>query len=371
MVTRKRLGLSLLFSFSSLSIASIALAGEARADEPDPRVHHAPPAVAKAGSTLTIEATIDSPDKIAKTTLVYARPGQAPAEVPFLRSSAGDNVQVATIPADAVVAPSLGYAIELDTTSGKHVEAFASRANMHGVALEEDESDARERTLLARIGGRRTTLATSGEYIDFGSTPGVLAPTVPGGPSTPTTVHDQYFRLEAQFTYRLLRTVAEFGFRGGIVRGSSPVPGATDRSQYDVGMNYGAPRIRLRATDWLHVEGEALTSVNEIGYSLGGGGAAILGDPYGTRLTLGFEGIKVFGVRGYTRFDVALAKRVTAGTLIEVTNMPHADAAGVRLAADVAVDVGYGFGVGLRGGYQARSFASGGPSAGATASYSF
>ena len=169
----------------------------------------------------------------------------------------------------------------------------------------------------------------------------------------------------------MFSTVAEFGLRGGIVRGSSPVPGATDRSKFDVGLNYGAPRIRLRATDWLHFDGEFLTSVTEVGYSVGGGGAILLGDIYATHLKLGFEGIEVFGLRGYTQFNVALGKRVSAGTLVEVTNMPHADKAGVRLAGDVRIDLGAGFGLGLRGGYQARAFASGGPSGGLSASYSF
>jgi hypothetical protein len=367
MVTRAR------FLIVSLLLLSARAAHAEDTPQPTPRVHHAPPIVARAGSSLAIEATLDEPDKVKRAVVVYARtgPGPALAEVPFLRSSAGDNVHVATIPASDVVAPSLAYAIEIDTTDGKRVEAFATRTDLHPVALEEDESDARERALLARIGGRRTTLSTTAEYVHFGTTPATLAPSTPGGVPTQVTVRDQYYRFEGEFRYRLLRTIAEFGFRGGIVRGSSPVPGATDRNQYDVGMNYGAPRIRLRLVDWLHVDAEALTSVNEVGYSIGGGGAVLIGDPYGTRLTFGGEGIQVFGARGYTRFDVALHRRVTAGTLVEVTNMPHADALGVRLAADLGIDVGYGFGIGLRGGYQARSFASGGPSAGATASYSF
>lgn len=339
--------------------ASVLLTAQSHALADDPHVHHSPPSVARSGAAVAIEATVDEPDKVKRAAVVYERGGTL-VEVPFLRSSAGENVQVATIPAEDVVAPTLAYAIEIDTTDGKRVEAFASRSQLHPVALEQDESDAREKALLARIGGRRTTLSTNAEYVRFGTTPSPLG-----------NVNDQFYRVEGEFRYRLLRTVAEFGFRGGIVRGSSPVPGAKTTSQNDVGMNYGAPRIRLRLADSFHVDAEALTSVNEVGYSIGGGGAVILGDPYGTRLTFGGEGIQVFGARGYTRFDVALAKRVMVGTLVEVTNMPHADALGVRLAADLGIDVGYGFGVGLRGGYQARNFASGGPALGATASYSF
>ena len=51
--------------------------------------------------------------------------------------------------------------------------------------------------------------------------------------------------------------------------------------------------------------------------------------------------------------------------------MPHADRFGVRLLSEVAVDAGAGFHIAARGGYQARTFTSGGPSVGTTVSYSF
>lgn len=89
--------------------------------------------------------------------------------------------------------------------------------------------------------------------------------------------------------------MSEFGIRAGIVRGQSLVRRESDPSKYEVGLNYGAPRIRLRAEDWLHVEGELLTSVTEVGFAVGGGGAVLLGDPYGSKLVLGLEGIQVFG----------------------------------------------------------------------------
>jgi hypothetical protein len=350
----------------------LSMPGSARAADPPaaPQLHHAPRAVAPSAAALEIDASVDEPDKVKRAVLLYRREQRgAIVEVPFLRSSHGERPYVATVPEGDVVAPVLSYAIEVETTDGRTVPAFASRSSMHPVALTEDAADARERSLLARVDGRRTTLATSADYVLFGTTPATITPR--GGAPIQTDVRDQYFRLEGQFTYRLFRTVAEFGLRAGIVRGSSPVPDAKKPSDFDVGLNYGAPRLRLRATDWLHVDGEFLTSVTEVGYSVGGGGAAILGDPLGTRLTLGFEGIEVFGMRGYTRFDVAVTRRILAGTLIEVTNMPHAETAGVRLAADVRFDLGAGFGVGVRGGYQARTFASGGPSAGLAASYAF
>lgn len=343
---------------------SIALSVSARARAEEPLVHHAPPAVAKANEPLAIGARFDSADQVKEASLVYRKSDGTVGAVPFLRSSSGIAPYVAVVPREDVRVPSLAYAIEVETTEGKQVPVFASRESMHTVALQEDAGDARERALLQRFGGRRTTLAATTELVRFGSSPATSN-------GVPTTVSDQYYRVEGQFTYRLFGWISEFGFRGGIVRGSSPVPNARSDAELDVGMNYGAPRLRLRAADWLHVDGEALTSVNEVGYSVGGGGAVLLGDAYGTHLTLGFEGIRIFGLRGYTRFDVAASRRLALGTTIEVTTMPHAETAGVRLVGDVKVDLGKGFGLGVRGGYQARSFASGGPAAGLLVAYSF
>jgi hypothetical protein len=149
------------------------------------------------------------------------------------------------------------------------------------------------------------------------------------------------------------------------------VPGVVDASKFNVGLNYGAPFIRLRATDWLHFEGEFLTSITEVGFSLGGGGAVLLGDAYGSHLTLGLEGVDVFGTRGYSRFDVVATPFLRFAPAVEVTNMPHSSSAGVRLLTDVGFDLGKGWIVTVRGGYQARAFASGGPAVGGGVGYAF
>ena len=54
-----------------------------------------------------------------------------------------------------------------------------------------------------------------------------------------------------------------------------------------------------------------------------------------------------------------------------MTGMPHAESAGVRLLGEARVDLGKGFGLVGRGGYQARTFNRGGPTLGAGLSYSF
>ena len=380
MVTRASL-------FTALTLASLLVVTTANAKAPAPapapsaseapvapapRLHHAPPAIANADADLEVNARIERPDLVKRALLVYRR-GPDVVEVPFQRSSQGDALYIAVVPAKDVVAPSLAYAIEVERLDGVRVAVFATRADMHGVAVLNDFTDAREQALLARLDGRRSVVTLSGEYVYFGTTRGDVF----DGPPSATTplvtkdIADRYYRIEGSYTYRFLRTVAEFGIRSGVVRGRSVVQGEHDPNKFDVGLNYGAPRLRLRAADWFHVEGEFLTSVTEVGFSVGGGGAIIVGDPYATRLTVGFESIEVFGTRGYSRFDIVASRRFIAAPIIEVTNMPHAKSTGVRLLGEVGIDLGAGFGLSLRGGYQARGFAGGGGSAGLSTWYAF
>lgn len=364
---------SALVAAALLSVATAAHADTASAPAPPapsaPALHHAPQVTARLAEDIRIGAVIDRPDHVKRALLVF-QGGGTHGEVEFARSS-GPLGYVAVIPATAV-RPDLGYAIELETTTGETVPVFATRAAPHHVTVLDSAEDRREAALLARLHGRRSVVQSSAEYASFGTTT-ATAPTAGAAPGATETrrVADRFYRVEGSYTYRLLGTVSEFGLRAGVVRGQSLVRGESDPSKYEVGLNYGAPRIRLRAEDWLHVEGELLTSVTEVGFAVGGGGAVLLGDAYGSKLVLGLEGIQVFGARGYTRLDLVASSRLAVAPIIEVTTMPHADVAGVRLLGEAAIDLGAGLRLDVRGGYQARRFDQGGPTLGGGLAYAF
>lgn len=322
-------------------IAQVAAA----APESAPAVHHAPVSIAREDEDLTIGVVIDHPDRMKRAVVIY-QGEKAHGEVELARSSDPDRPYVAVVPALAVHAPMVAYAIEVEGVDGARQPIFASRAAPHRVTVLDSAADAREGTLLERLSHRRSVVDAGGEFASFGSK------------------RDQFFRTEGSYTYRMLGFVSEFGMRAGVVRGESPANG-------EVGLNYGAPRVRLRLADVLHVQAELLVSVTEVGFSNGGSGAIILGDAYGSNLTLGFEGVQVFGVRGFTQLNLVANRWLTLAPMVEVTNMPHADALGVRLLADVRLALGRGFYASLRGGYQARDFASGGPALGGGVGYAF
>lgn len=367
------------FVFAALLLPAVARA----ADDPPtakkdhvataPEVHHAPHVSARADHDVDIEATIHRPDLVKRALLVFRGQGTT-GEVEFARSANSRLPYVAVIPGAAVRGPYIGYAIEIETASGERVPVFASRENPHPVTVLDSAADAREAVALARLDGRRSVVQTNGEWVDFGTSRGdVRVPEANGSPGRTErrSVSDRYYRIEGSYTYRLLGTVSEFGFRAGVVRGSSLVANEVDRSKYDVGLNYGAPRVRLRLHDWAHLEGELLISVTEVGFATGAGGALLLGDAYGSHLTLGAEAIDVFGARGYTRLDIVANRRFAVAPIVEVTNMPHADSAGVRLLTEASVAITPGWKLSARGGYQARTFDRGGPTLGAGLAYAF
>ena len=332
----------------------------------EPRLHHAPPSTAFAGEPLTIEARVDFADRVRHAWLIYRVGDAAPQVAEFRRSTEGAYAAV-TAP---LAAPTLAYCIELEMADGERRAEFASRDAMHEVQVREPEARRREQETLARLGGRRSVVTTSMEFVRFGTTDTTV--TAADGTTSRTSLVDQYYRIEAGYTYRLLGSVvAEFSLRGGVVRGRSQVPGATSSSKNDVGLNYGAPTLRLRLDDVLHVEGTLLTSVTEVGFSSGGGAAVLIGDPYGGKLTLGFESIATFGTRFYSRLDLIVAGRVGVAPMVEVTNMPHSSKYGVRLITEVGLPLGGGFRAAARVGYQARDSDSGGPSGGLSLAYAF
>jgi len=347
----------------------------AESETPVARLHHAPVSVGSAHEALQITAEIDHPELVKRALLVYRNSDGAPySELEFKRGAPGPYV--VEVPADAVSPPELSYLIEIEALDGSHSPVFATRAEPHRVLVPEELMDARERALLRRVGGRRSAFAGSGEYVDFGYTK--AASIDANGVTSQQSVHDEFFRLESSYTYRPLRFVTEFSLRIGVVRGNSPVPlsdaqapGKSGQDRFHVGLNYGAPTVRLRLDDLLHVEGEFLTSVTETGFSVGTGAAVLIGDPYASKLTLGFESIQVFGTRFWSRMDISASDRINVAPIIEVTNMPHADNYGVRLLGELTGQLGQGFSASLRGGYQARVSTGGGPSAGGSLSYAF
>lgn len=356
-------------------------AAPAKPPAPAPSVHHAPVSSSFHHDPVKMAVTLDHPELVRSMSLVFRTARGQWRKAPFLRSA---DAYVAVIPAAEVDPPGIAYTLEVEQLDGSVISAFASRESPFPIEVIEDRADAREKAALERLLGRRSVVSAGAELVSFGSTSG-RSPIpcgsgqkacAPGQPIIPV-VDDQYWKVEAGYTYRPLRAVAEFSLKGGVVRGQSLVGSVTtyEVDKYKVGLNYVSPSVRFRLADIWHIDLSGLTSITEVGFSVGGGAALLIGDPFGSKLTLGFETIgfkeQYFGSRFYSRVDLAAGSRVRLSPQIEVTDMPHAESFGVRLLGDVSVDIVRGFSATVRGGYQARRSTSGGPTLGGSLSMAF
>ncbi len=340
------------------------------AAEPRPFVFHAPVSIAPAHRAVLLYANVEHAHLVKRALVVYRTTANPTLrEVVFERADPGPFV--ATIPAEDVRPGHVEYTVELETTTGDRWSIFAARSRLHSVLVPDDLTDLRERASAERLGGRRSVTFARGEYVSFGSSSAVVTTTGGTVLRAQHEIRDRYWRIEGGYAHRPLRDVTEFGVRLGVLRGESPVPDVEDEEQFKVGLNYASPWVTLRAANFFHLRGDFLTSVTEVGFSLGGGAAIIAGDPLGSRLTVGFESIRVFGTRFFSRMDVQLGDTVTIAPVVEVTNMPHADRYGVRLLSELQLTTRGGFGIAGQFGYQARDSTRGGAGGGVTVSYAF
>jgi hypothetical protein len=361
-----------LASFRSLWLTAcgLALAPAASADPAPalPELHHAPVSNAQAAHPLQVLADFAHPEALAGGVLLHRAAGEKEYhEVPFQRSA---QSYLAVIGPESVRDGGLSYAIELELPDGKRLPGFASREHPFEVQVQLDEEEAAEKAALRRVNGLRSTARASAEWVTFGKSTRLIPGNGSDAPPEARSVDDNYYRLEASYAYRPLRTISEFGVRLGLVRGTSPHANG-ESGEKQVGLNYAAPWVQLRMADSVHLSGHLVTGVTEVDFSMGAGAELTLGDPYGGNLSVGFESIQGFGSRFFTKVDIGVSDRILLSPIIEATNMPNADEYGVRLLAQLGVQLSREFRLSALGGYQARNAVSGGPSLGLSSELSF
>jgi len=358
-------------SLRSLVLGASLLVASAASAEPAPvlpELHHAPVSHAEAAQPLQVLADFAHPEALGRAVLLHREAGEtAFHEVPFQR---GAQSYLAVIGPENVRGEGLSYAIELELPDGQRLPGFASREHPFPVQVQLDEDEGDEKAALKRVHGLRSTAKVSGEWVTFGKSTRLVPAASLDQPATLQSVDDHYYRLEASYAYRPLRTVSEFGVRLGLVRGTSPHTNGSS-GEKEVGLNYAAPWVQLRMADSVHLGGHLVTGVTEVDFSMGAGAELTFGNPYGGNLSLGFESIQGFGSRFFTKVDIIMSDRLMLSPIIEATNMPNADEYGVRLLAQLGVQLSQEFRITALGGYQARNAVSGGPSLGLASELSF
>ena len=315
-------------------------------------VRHVPPAEATAGEPIELTAELTAAED---TTLVvkYRAASQAlgaPAgpwrEAPFARKEGA--AWIAEIPAADVSPPGVEYFL----VSGDH-PALGSESWPIDVAVHRAPELERADRDLARADGHRSRVHVLTEYVDYGG--------------APTAAADHYYRVDADFSYRLLAYPLE-ELRFGYTR----LVGTTD----------GAPEAGFKVAGWfelgfglaegLRLDGRGIVAATQGGFALGTRAELRLGDRDRTHVATGVEYLADVGTTGFFRLGWATVPGAPMATTVEITDLPSSQRpTGIRLLYDIAHPFPSGLRLGARVGYASRDERYGGITGGVAASFDF
>jgi len=231
-------------------------------------------------------------------------------------------------------------------------------------AAPEDERRGRD---LMRIKSRRSKVSTMGEWVEYGR-----------AKYGDVRIADHYYRIEGDFSYRLLvYPLEEIRVGGTYMLGetfASPdqmCPGV-DPCEGSAGMKAGWFELGLAAIEGVRLDARMIAMATADGFNVGGRGEARLGAREASHVAVGAEYLADTGASGFFRLGWGTVPRLPMAATVEVTNLPasHRET-GVRLYYDVAREVAPGVRLGLRVGYAARTQSVAGFTGGAGASVEF
>jgi hypothetical protein len=287
------------------------------------RVLHWPKLSGEAGEDIRLNAHLEPEWRVGEL-FVAVRPIGGNLQY-FRFQRVRGNEYTAVIPGALVQPPGLEYAIAATDPEGEYRAHFASieapqHINVYGYSAEMREADR-----LEGWRGNRSTVRVSGELARYGRRVEQLTPGIAG----PSDRHsDQYWRTELAYTYRPLRTIYDFSFGFGVLRGQRPtvdgltVPwgGAADGQP---GLNYGFSGINFQLLRYLTLGPRLILGASDSGFVAGMGGRVYLGDPGSTHFLVDAEYIGDIGARTDILFRWATLDRFPMALGLQLTNWPY------------------------------------------------
>lgn len=338
---------------SILAVLALATGTAAAA----PSIRHVPPGGVTAGANLELVA--EAPPATPKLVVHYRNAGGNTGFTALELVRKDDAHWIAVVPSAQVTAPGIEYYLD---AGGELV--FAGPQWPHTIPVNESATAERRTRDLRRIGGLRRRIHTSGEWVDYGTR------TVNG-----KELVDRYYRLDADFSYRLLAYPLEeihVGFTrllGDTESMDCTDPPCTGQAGYRVGGWFG---LGLGVVEGFRLDGRVAVMATQAGFKVGGRLEARLGVFEGSHVALGVESMGDVGTNGFFRLGWGTVPGLPMAATVEITNMPDNDrSTGVRLYYDIARDIGGGFKLGLRVGYAARTQQVAGFTGGANAAVEF
>jgi hypothetical protein len=334
-------------------------------------VRHLPPSQATAHESLRLTAEVTRASE--RTLTLQYRPLGAVSWQKLDFDRATGNEWVATVPATDVAAPGVEYFITSQEGVAKHDE-FASAAAPHQVGVYAGDKELRRARDLERAKLKRSRVRVAGEYISYGVRS-----------AGPNDVQDHYYRVDADFGYRLLAYPLEeirFGYTRleGYVPQTAREPGPaceTDAKSSDcrkyAGFKVGGWfELGLGIAEGVRLDLRGIVVANQEGAAPGARAELRTGSIDGNHIALGFEYTKDVGSAGFFRLGWDTVPKLPMAATVEVTDYPAASrATGVRLIYDIFHPLPNGLRLGGRVGYAARDDIAGSATAGLSASVDF
>ncbi|WP_257450336.1 hypothetical protein [Archangium lipolyticum] len=334
---------------------------------PEPlEVRHVPAAQVTAGTSLVLRAEV-APAWRLGALVAHHRSAEEKdfRETAFELSS--DGTYAAVIPITAEQRVSVEYYLTARDTEGVESVRFASAGAPYPVLVDVPQSSLEREALLAVYGQRRSRVRASAEYVDYGSQ------TING-----MRYQDQYYRLEADYLYRLLTQVGGLridSIRIGVghLRAHTPAfgltaPGEPPRPEQRPGLDYGFSEVDVGFNPFFGLGLRLTLGGNVTGFSAGFGGKIRIGRPHGSHAEIGGEYTAGLGGTGTVRLVWDTVPRFPMNAAVQVTNVPSGPT-GVRLLYGVDYQLTEAILIGAQAGYQARASVGGGPTLGLSASY--
>lgn len=284
-----------------------------------PRLLHQPVTSVAVGAALALSAQWqEGAQPPMELFLHYRRFGQTVYET--VRFGMRDmSTLLALIPEAAMRPGTLEYYISSRSGASDPEQLhFASPDWPHAVTVQIDDAERRLREMLAQHRGNRSQFRFHGLYVDRGQRDVISSDALNHRP-----MRDYYYRLEGDFTYRILSAVYSIRIGGGVVRGDSftlqtPLPVHLD----NVGLTYGFAEVRFRFGRLVRMDLRATLGAGPQHFDGGGGGQLLIGRDPGTHFAVGVDGVSSVGIRAWLRLAWDTVPRVPMSFALETSNLP-------------------------------------------------
>ena len=340
-----------------------------QAQRTSPRVLHAPFASTPADEPRRVLANITGAYRLAETVLRYRRQGEAKWRGAIFQRAEGGG-WAAVIPAGDLSAGVLEYYIA-SRLAGSPADApeilhFASPAQPQAVEIVGDDEARWRRALLAMHLGNHSRFQLTSEYADFGTR------ALKDG----TNLRDYFYRVEGDYTYRILGWAYSIRIGAGLLKGDTWKPDDVDPALrapvgHNVGLKYGFAELRFRFGRLVRFDLRATLGAGPEHFDGGAGAQLLIGHDPGTHFALGVDGVSSIGFRSWLRLAWNTVPRVPMSFTIEALNFPDDRTVGGRVLLGAGYRFHRHFSVTGQLGYGTRDFRIGGLQAGLNAALEF